>query len=142
MKNVFILLLTLMTMQCATATDKPINVNQLPAKAQTFVETYFKSQKVILVTQDDELLNKNYDISFSNGDKVEFDKNGNWTEVNCKAGVPEAIVPETIRNYVKTNFPEERIVQIEKERKGTQIKLSNRMELTFNAKGKLIEVDD
>ena len=32
--------------------DKPVQVNQLPAKAQTFLNTYFKDVKVALATQD------------------------------------------------------------------------------------------
>ena len=27
---------------------------------------------------------KSYDVIFTNGDKLEFDKKGVWTEVNCK----------------------------------------------------------
>ena len=32
--------------------EKPIDVKQLPAKAQTFVSTYFKDQKVALVKEE------------------------------------------------------------------------------------------
>lgn len=41
---------------------------------------------------------KSYDVIFTNGDKLEFDKKGVWTEVNCKySAVPVAVVPEAIK---------------------------------------------
>lgn len=42
---------------------------------------------------------KSYDVIFTNGDKLEFDKKGVWTEVNCKySAVPVAVVPEAIKS--------------------------------------------
>ena len=95
--------------------EKPIDVKQLPAKAQTFVSTYFKDQKVALVKEESGFFYKNYDVVFVSGEKVEFDKSGNWTEIQCKQSeVPAQAIPEAIRNYVKTNYPDAKIVEIEK----------------------------
>ena len=47
--------------------DKPIQVNQLPAKAQTFLNTYFKDHKVALAKQETELFYKSYDVVFTDG---------------------------------------------------------------------------
>ncbi len=39
--------------------------------------------------------------------RFEFDKNGNWDKVDCHhAAVPAAIIPASIANYVKANFPD------------------------------------
>ena len=53
--------------------DKPIEMNQLPAKAQTFITTYFKDQKVALITQETGLFYKSYDVVFASGEMLEFD---------------------------------------------------------------------
>ena len=75
--------------------DKPIQVGQLPTKAQTFLTTYFKSHKVALAKQESDLFYKTYDVIFTNGEKVEFDKSGEWTEVKCsQSEVPSKIVPQ------------------------------------------------
>ena len=58
--------------------DKPIQVNQLPAKAQTFIKTYFKNHKVALAKMESGVFYKSYDVVFTNGEKVEFDKAGEW----------------------------------------------------------------
>lgn len=124
--------------------DKPVQVNQLPAKAQTFLNTYFKDVKVALATQDTELFSKSYDVVFNTGDKVEFDKSGEWTEVRCRqTGVPAAIVPAQIAEYVKTTYPDAQILQIERDDRGEyEVKLSNRWEITFNKQMQVVDIDD
>lgn len=52
------------------------------------------------------------------------------------------IVPEAIRNYVKTNYPDARILQIEYDDNEYEIKLSNRWEITFDSKMRVIDIDD
>ena len=53
MKKIVFLLVCLFSMTIVKAdNDKPIEMNQLPAKAQTFITTYFKDQKVALITQE------------------------------------------------------------------------------------------
>lgn len=42
--------------------EKPIQVGQLPTKAQTFITTYFKGHKVALAKQDSDLFSKSYDV--------------------------------------------------------------------------------
>lgn len=64
-------------------------------------------------------------------------------EVRCRqSGVPAQIVPEAIRNYVKTNYPDARILQIEYDDNEYEIKLSNRWEITFDSKMRVIDIDD
>lgn len=123
--------------------DKPVQVNQLPAKAQTFISTYFKDVKVALATQETEFLSKSYDVVFNNGDKVEFDKAGEWTEVRCRhTGVPAELIPAPIAEYVKSTYPDALILQIERDSRGYEIKLSNRWEITFNKQMQVVDIDD
>ena len=123
--------------------DKPVQVTQLPAKAQTFLNTYFKDAKVALATQETELFNKSYDVVFNTGDKVEFDKAGEWTEVRCRqTGVPAQIVPAQIAEYVKTNYPDALILQIERDSREWEIKQSNLCEIPFDKQMRVIDIDD
>lgn len=145
MKKLVILLVCMFTMQTMVMADndKPIQVNQLPVKAQTFIKTYFKDQKVALAKLESELFYKGYDVVFTNGEKLEFDKAGEWTEIQChQSEVPAQIVPEAIRNYVKTNYPGARILQIERDKQEYEIKLSNRWEITFDSQMRVIDIDD
>lgn len=145
MKKLILLLVCMFTMytMAMADNDKPISINQLPTKAQTFISTYFKSHKVALVKQETELFYKSFDVVFTNGDKLEFDKTGEWTEVQCRQNeVPTQIIPETIRNYVKTNYPDIQILQIERDKKEYEIKLSNHWEIKFDSQMRVIDIDD
>ena len=78
-----------------------------------------------------------------NGTEVDFDKKGNWDNVDCKTkAVPASLVPAAIAQYVKAHYPNTVIVKIDKERGGYEIELSNDLDLKFNSKGKLIGIDD
>ena len=145
MKKIVFLLVCLFSMTIVKAdNDKPIEMNQLPAKAQTFITTYFKDQKVALITQETGLFYKSYDVVFASGEKLEFDKSGDWTEVKCKTGeIPAAIIiPEAILKYVKANYPEAKILEIEHDSEGYEIKLSNHLEIKFNNKFQVVDIDD
>ena len=111
MKKVLLLLVCLFTLQTVVWADddKPIQVNQLPQTAQTFIKTHFPNNKVAMAKMETDWFDKSYDVIFTNGDKLEFDKKGVWTEVNCKySAVPVAVVPEAnkkVRCYELTPMP-------------------------------------
>ncbi len=145
MKKMIFLLACLFSVQTMVLADneKAIQIGQLPAKAQTFISTYFKKHKVALAKVETDLFYKSYDVVFTNGEKLEFDKSGDWTEVVCKINeVPSNIVPEAIRTYVQTNYPDTKILSIERNKKGYEIKLSNRLEITFDSNLNAIDIDD
>ena len=75
--------------------------------------------------------------------EIDFDKKGNWLEVDCKkSAVPEALIPVPVKEYVKANFPREIITKIERGRTGVEIELGNDYSLKFNKKGKFVSMDD
>lgn len=123
--------------------DKPIQIGQLPTAAQTFITKHFKGNKVALAKQETELFDKSYDVIFTNGEKIEFDRSGEWTEVSCEInGVPAAIIPQAIKTYVESNYPDARIMKIERDRHEYEVKLSNRWEITFDNQMRVIDIDD
>ncbi len=129
------------TTACAD-NEKPINFNQLPAAAQQFVKQYFASARVALTQQESGILEKNYDVTFTNGDKVEFDRKGQWTEITAATAVPTALVPQAIAQYIKTNYAGTTVRNIERDGREYDVKLSNGMELTFNTKFQLVDIDN
>ena len=56
--------------------------------------------------------------------------------------IPASQLPAAATNFVKTNFPGTSIIKIDKERYGYDIELSNDLELKFNKKGQLMNIDD
>ena len=64
--------------------DRPIRFEQLPDKAKTFIRYYFSQEKVALVKMDNDFFDKNYEVIFISGSRIEFDKKGIWIDVDCK----------------------------------------------------------
>ena len=122
--------------------DKPINVNELPAKAQTLLSKHFKGQKVMLATIESGIVSRSYDVVLRNGTKLEFDKKGNLTEIDCKQGiVPSQLIPQPIKNYLKENYRGEAVRKIELNKKEYEVELANGIDLTFNKHFQLIDID-
>ena len=126
------------------ADDRMIPVSQLPAVVKTFVTKNFSGKTIAYASKDVELfMGTKYEVMLNDGAKIEFDKKGNWDNVDCETyAVPTALVPASITKYVKANFPGTKIVKIDKERHGYDIELSNDIELKFNKNGALIGMDD
>lgn len=145
MKKVLLLLVCVFTFHNVVWADddKPIQVNQLPQPAQSFIKQYFSTSKVAMAKMEVDLFYKSYDVIFTNGDKVEFDKRGAWTEVNCKYSiVPMGVIPMQIQKYVATNYPDAQIQKIEREDKEYEVKLSNGWEIKFDKKFNVIDIDN
>ena len=145
MKKLVLLLVCLFTLQTVARADddKPIQVTQMPQPVQQFIKQHFADSKVALAKMESDFFYKSYEVIFTNGNKVEFGKNGNWEEVNCKyTSVPTAIIPTTIQKYVTTNYPDTRVLKIERDKKEYEVQLSNRVELKFDLKFNLIDIDN
>lgn len=122
--------------------DTPITVSELPAAAQTFVKKYFPDKKVALAKKESGFIYATYDVIFTDGNKLEFNKSGEWQEVNCQySSVPEEIVPQKIKAYIKSNFPEAKVSKIERDSREYEVKLSNHTELKFDMQFRLIDID-
>ena len=123
--------------------DRIVPYEKLPAKAQEFVKKYFPSEKVSYVKEEADFLELSYEVVFAQGTKVEFTGQGEWKEVDCRySTLNEDLVPEQIRSYVRQNFPDTKLVKIEKGYRDYEVKLTNRLELTFDLNFNLVDIDD
>ena len=145
-KYILFMLAMIMTVMSGYAFDKySINREDLPEAARQFLTTYFPKAKVGMIKTDKHFLKKtDYDVKLVNGTKIEFNNSGKWTSVDCKGKeVPKEIIPKSIRNYVGKNFPDVKIVKIEKTSSKYEVGLSDDVELIFNLLGqfKILKMD-
>lgn len=123
--------------------DRAINYEQLPLKARNFIKEHFSTEQPALTIQDRELTHTEYTVTMASGMKIEFDGNGEWTDVDCRnASVPKAIVPKAIADYVKKHHPNGEIVEIQRDRNDWEVKLNGGLELTFDHSYRLMDIDD
>lgn len=146
MKKIFVLLVSVFCISSAMAfggVDKVINKSQLPAQAQNFLNENFADVKISYAKQETDFLERSYEVVLADGTKLEFSRKGNWKEVDCRYGeVPAAIVPEPIKKYINENYSGEKVLKIERDSRGYEVKLSNRLELTFNNDFRIVDIDD
>ena len=135
--------LMLVALSSAVADDKPITFDKMPQAAQNFVKTNYPDVEVALTTVDDDIVNPEYKVALVNGVVIEFKNDGRLESIKTRTGnIPEGIVPVQILKEVKRHYPEAEVTEYEIDRRGYEVKLSNRMELKFNSSFKLVEIDD
>ena len=119
--------------------DQVITYNQLPANAQAMLKQYFANKVPLVVTMDWD----DYTIVYDSGEKVEFNKQGEWKEIDCRTSfVPTALIPEQIKANVKTSFPGTTILKLDRNRRGYEVKLNNGLEIEYNRAFQVIDIDD
>ena len=126
----------------STGDEKAIPADRLPKTALVTVKAHFPGRKVALAKVETELFSKEYTVIFTNGEKIEFDGRGRWTEVKCKrSAVPSSLVPQAIARYIRGNYPDCRILEIERDDDEYEVKLSNYVEITFDTDFNVIDID-
>lgn len=144
MKKILVLALALIAFAAVSnADDRPVTADQLPAAAKTFIKSYYPDEKISFVTKDDDLIRPDFNVVLSNGVRIDFDNSGSLDKIEVgKTMMPSDIVPVQISDYVSAHFPEVRITEYEVGRRTFEVKLSNGMDLKFNTRYALIEIDD
>jgi len=141
-KGIALFLAIFVSLSVFAGDDKPINVDKLPAAAKAFIAQHFSTTEISLATMDKELFDTTYEVFFTDGCKVEFGKNGQWTDIDCKySRVPESAIPTEINAFVTNRHPEQYVKEIDRDRYDYEIKLDNGLELKFDLNFRLTEYD-
>ena len=121
--------------------DKPVSEDKLPAKAKTFLSTYFPNIDITSVIKEED---GEYDVHLADLTEVEFKSNGEWKKVDCeKKPVPTGFFPNSIVTYVNTNYPDDYIEDIQFEHNRYDVGLSfSDFDLLFDKNGNYIGLDD
>ncbi|SOC79924.1 Putative beta-lactamase-inhibitor-like, PepSY-like [Salinimicrobium sediminis] len=128
--------------------DEDIAAANLPEKIRNFISTHFAGASI----EEAELENNgNYEIELSTDVKLVFNANGDFlgrvddddNDDKDDEDIAVADLPQSIRDYIAENYPDNSIIEAEKEDDGTfEVTLNNGMELKFDAEGNFVSVDD
>ena len=119
--------------------DQVITFDQMPEAAHAFHKQYFAGKVPLVVTVDWD----DYTIRYESGEKVEFDKQGSWKEIDCRASqVPVELIPEEIKANIHATFPGAIILKIDRNRRGYEVKLNNGLEVEYSPTFQVIDIDD
>ncbi len=133
----------LLATSCWAATDRVVTAEQLPEKAKKMLEAHFPGDGVQFASLDDDWFGALYEVHLFSGCEIEFTKEGEWMTIDSAPNlVPEALIPAPLLKEVQERFAGNGVVKIDRDRRGYELELSNGMELKFNSKYQLVELDD
>lgn len=145
MKKIILMILSVVLFQNISYADseRVITVDKLPVAAQKFLKTHFADQPLTYAKVDGYMFDVDYEVRLADGTKIDFDRKGNWTNVERKAvALPKTLVPTKIAEYVSKYYAGTKVVKIERNKRSFEVELSNGLELTFDTRYNLINVDD
>ncbi len=145
MKKLTLMLLAFLPLTaCETEDVKPIEYSQLPAKAQEFINAHFSDRTISTVFVDKDLFDTDYEVIFTDGTDIDFDKDGDWTSVDMKNGeaVPTSAIPSGINSYVSSKHSNAYVVDMDQERREYKVELNNQIEIVFDKSGNFKRYDD
>lgn len=124
--------------------DKMITREELPEQAQMFLIQHFEGIEILYVKADRDMgVVTSYDVVLVGDVKVEFNRSGEWTSVDCERDeVPNGVLPQGVLDYVGKRFAGAYVVEIERGLMGYEVKLSNDIDLEFDKNGKFLRIDD
>ncbi len=131
--------------------DYAITPNQLPLAAQAYINAAYPDATIIEAEQEQANL---YQVTLSNGAEIYFDNegtvlyeenaNGEWWETNDEneVTIPLNQLPETINNYLASNYADAQIIKAEIEPNGDyEVRLDNGLKIHFNSNGSFLYIE-
>lgn len=146
MKKSIILTLAVMFLGVAAVyadNDRHVEVNQLPEAAREFLTKYFPDREISYARMERDIVEVKYEVVLVDGSSVEFRRNGEWKDVDCKySALPEGIVPAMLSKAVASRYPNAKIVKIDRDSRDYELELDNGLDMRFDLRGNLLEIDD
>lgn len=145
MKKILFVLLAVVAAMSVSAKD---NISHdpaiLPEAARTVIKNNYKADISFIKIDKDWGRISEYEVILTDGSEVKFDSKGNWEEVESRrnGSVPDFFVLKPIRDFVAKNHPGQKVVGIDKERKGYDVTLTNGIDIEFDAQGNFKRYDD
>ena len=113
----------IMIMAAAAYADKPI------------IKQNFPNATIVSAETDKQ---KEFDVHLSDGTEIDFVGNGRWESIKNYSGLSDSLVPNKAAEYIKTSYPNIKIIEIEAEGSNWEIKLQNNRELLFSYDGNFL----
>lgn len=143
-KLIMVIMAAFAFFSCESSNPKLVEFSQLPSKAQTTIKSHFSDRVISTIFYDNELFDKDYEVRFEDGSKIDFDKDGDWINIEMKnnGGVPKGVIPSAINAYVSSKHSNNYVVDIDKECREYNVELNNGIDIVFDKNGNFKRYDD
>lgn len=143
MKKISLILvaISLFVFSNANAQKKYLAVSETPGQIISYINAHFPKSEIISVKKDKEIFKTEYKVKLNTMVELEFDGNFSIKKIESKSALPQSVVPEKIVAYIHKNYPNNKILEWKKEKKGQKIELDNGIDVVFDLNGKFLGID-
>lgn len=138
-KFVFTSMLITLFSSCEKETIIP--AGEIPNEINTYISKHFPTSSITQILIDKDLVSKTFDVTITGGISLEFNNKKQIQDIDGSSVLPDSVIPEKIRQYVSSNYPNNVITNWELEGKNQQIGLNSGLELKFNMNGDFLRID-
>lgn len=103
-------------------------------KAQDFIKANFANDQIVYAEQD----RNSFKAELASGVEIDFDRNGDWTDVSAKMPLPTKFIPTNVMKAIETKYPQVPVLEISKEYNSYKLKLGNNREVYVDNSGKIV----
>ena len=120
MKKISLILvaISLFVFSNANAQKKYLAVSETPGQIISYINAHFPKSEIISVKKDKEVLKTEYKVKLNTMVELEFDGNFSIKKIESKSALPQSVVAEKIVAYIHKNYPNNKILEWKKEKKG------------------------
>ncbi|TBW27827.1 PepSY-like domain-containing protein [Gramella sp. KN1008] len=129
--------------------DEEIDPSDLPQNILDFISTYYPGINI----EEAELENNgNYEVELDNDIELIFDGNGNFLgqaqdendddQGEDEENINPSELPQVILDYIAENYPDNSIIEAEKDDDEYEVTLNNGVELEFDLEGNFLSEED
>ncbi|SFN72042.1 PepSY-like domain-containing protein [Salegentibacter flavus] len=128
--------------------DEDLDPSELPQNIQDFIAQYFPGVGIDEAEREN---NGNYEVELNNDVELIFNADGEFLGKgededdaydDDDEDIDPADLPQVILDYIAENYPEQTIIEAEKEDDGYEVTLNNGVELEFDVDGAFISAED
>ena len=129
---------------CLTMLLAACDDTKIPARSKAFIDQFLPESSVVIVEMEEDGDGlEEYEVWVNDGTKIDFDLQGEWKVVaRKKTGVPLSLIPQQIKDFVKTKYPNNVITKFSRKDYGYKLELSDDMDLRFNKQYQFMEEVD
>ncbi len=119
-----------------------LSQEQIPAAINTYVSSNFATHSIEKVFKETNANKIEYAVYLSQNVQLEFNEAFEITQIDAQSALPNSVIPQSILDYVATNYPNQVITDWELEATHQEVELDNGLELEFDLNGNFIGIDE
>jgi len=121
---------------------KKKSADQLPKTVTSWISSNFADHPILQSIEEKEGLSTTYNIILKGNISLEFNGDGEITDIDSNTELPTAVIPPKIADYVASTYTERTITGWSLDNRNQEVELDNGMTLKFDMQGQFLRIDD